>query len=53
MVRFPYAGLDGPSRTIIVEPHEQPQPAREPEPRRDPKPAPEPTPDREPEKTPA
>jgi hypothetical protein len=44
-------GLDGPSRTIIVEPIEQPatQPAHEPEPER----APERTPDREREKVPA
>lgn len=41
-------GLDGPSRTIIVEPLEQPAPV---EPRREP--VPERTPDRRPEKVPA
>ena len=47
------AGLDGPSRTIILDPVEtpQPQPQREPEPQRQPEPAE--APEREPEKVPA
>ncbi len=49
------AGLDGPSRTIILDPIEtpqpQPQPQREPEPQRQPEPAE--APEREPEKVPA
>lgn len=47
------SGLDGPSRTIILDPIEEPQPLpqREPEPVREPEPATEP--DREPEKAPA
>lgn len=46
----PQAGLDGPSRTIIVEPQEQPRPERAPEPV--PEPAPEPVPERAPERKP-
>ena len=48
----PRGGLDGPSRTIILDPIEQPQPA----PERTPEPAPEKAPappEREPEKAPA
>lgn len=48
----PTAGLDGPSRTIIVEPVEQPQ-APPPERREEPKPAPQTVPDREREPVPA
>lgn len=48
------AGLDGPSRTIILDPVEEPAPAprREPEPEREREPAPAP-PEREPDKVPA
>lgn len=47
------SGLDGPSRTIILDPVEEPQPLpqTEPEPAREPEPAK--PPDREPEKAPA
>ena len=46
------SGLDGPSRTIILDPVEEPAPApqRAPEPVREPAPAP---PEREPDKVPA
>ena len=49
------AGLDGPSRTIILDPVEEPQPIRrtEPEPLREPEPEPTRAPEREPEKVPA
>ena len=47
------SGLDGPSRTIILDPIEtpEPQPQREPEPLREPEPAE--APEREPDKVPA
>lgn len=47
------SGLDGPSRTIILDPVEAPEPLpqREPEPEREPEPAK--APEREPEKVPA
>ncbi|MBA2794421.1 MAG: hypothetical protein H0U32_10600 [Thermoleophilaceae bacterium] len=48
------SGLDGPSRTIILDPVEQPsrpaQPERQPEPVREPAPV---TPEREPDQVPA
>lgn len=47
----PIAGLDGPSRTITVEPIERPETA--PPPPREPEPTPEREPEREPEEVPA
>ncbi|MGI8461638.1 MAG: hypothetical protein ACR2OC_08410 [Solirubrobacterales bacterium] len=43
-----FMSLPGPSRTIVVEPIEQPKPAEEPVPERDPVPAEEPAPEKAP-----